>query len=224
MGKPDGFYKDAQGRTRPRFNKKGGVAVAATALAGTVAFGASGIGGAGAGGGTAADSVAGQSLHTKTESGKSEARKGRSEQAWSRMGWQQLRRKIEHAAECAVNSYGQVREFFVRDPCKSLDRTLLAVADGNGNTIVVSIAWVRMASGTAARKLTDLADTDGTGNVSPLGAAALGLEGIRFTGRYYSSDRRGALAVISEAAPASGHPDGEEMDAATQIAVLLPPP
>jgi len=189
-----------------------------------VGIGAGGFGGAGAGGGTAADSVAGQGLRTKTESGKSEARKGRTSQAWNRMGWRQLRTKAEHAAECAVHSYGQVRDFFLHNACKSLDRALLTVADGSGNTIVVSIAWVRMGSASAAEKLKDLADTDGTGNVSPLGAAVLELGEIDFTGDYYSSDRRGALTVISEAAPGSGHPDGDEMDAATEIAVLFPPP
>lgn len=188
-------------------------------------FRPAGLGGAGAGaGGTAADSAARQSPRTKTQNGKSEARNGRTAQAWTRLGWKQLERKAEHAVDCAVNSYGQVRDFFVHTPCKSLDRALLAVADDTGNTIVVSIAWVRMGSGGAAARLKDLADTDGTGNVSPLGSAVLDLRDIRFTGRYYSSDRRGALVVISEAAPGGAHPDATAMEAATEVAVLFPPP
>ncbi|HJQ46097.1 MAG TPA: hypothetical protein VJ870_07220 [Amycolatopsis sp.] len=215
------FRSRPDGSKYPITPKKGGIAAAAVVLTGVVAFGAGGLGGAGAGG-TATDSAAGQSL--RTENGKREARKGQTTQAWARIGWKQLQHKAEHALDCAVNSYGQVREFFLRNPCKSLERDLLAVADDKGNTVVVSIAWVRMGSADAAERLKDLADTDGTGSIAPLGSAALHLGDVRLTGLYYSSDRRGSLTVISEAAAGSGRPDGDAMDAATEVAVLFPPP
>jgi hypothetical protein len=181
------------------------------------------IAGAGAGvggGGTAADGAA-QGLRAKTDSSKGEARQGRSQQAWAKMGWKQLERKAERALKCAAASYGEVQEFFFRTPCRSLDRMLFALADEKGNTFTISVSWVRMDSARDAERLKQLADTDGTGNVSPLGAVAVQ---AGFTGKYYGSDRRGALAVIAEAASGRGKPDGDEMDAAAEIAVLLPPP
>jgi hypothetical protein len=211
-------WRNINGRNVP-IRQRGGVVVAAAALAGGIAFATGGFGG-----GTAADSVAQGGLRAKTNSSKSEASKGRYDQAWSRMGWKQLQRRAERALKCAADSYGQVQEFFLRTPCRALDRVLIAIADDKGNTVVVTIAWVRMGSAGAAGQLKQLADTDGTGNVSPLGTAALKMGDVRFTGEHYGSDRRGPLTVIAEAAPGSGHPDGETMDAATEIAVLFPPP
>jgi hypothetical protein len=219
VAKPDGFYTDENGVRRPITPKKGGALAAAAALVGGIAFATGGFGS-----GTAVDSVAQGGLRAKTNSSKSEASKGRYDQAWTRMGSKQLQRRAERALKCAADSYGQVQEFFLRTPCRALDRVLLAIGDGKGNTVVVSIAWVQMGSAGAAGQLKQLADTDGTGNVSPLGAAVLNLGDVRFTGEHYDSDRRGPLTVIAEAAPGSGHPDGETMDAATEIAVVFPPP
>ncbi|SFJ54207.1 hypothetical protein SAMN05421835_106168 [Amycolatopsis sacchari] len=60
--------------------------------------------------------------------------------------------------------------------------------------------------------------------MSPLGAAALGYADVRFDGLHYASDRRGSTTVIAEVAPGRGRPDGETLDAAAGIAVLLPNP
>ncbi len=59
-----------------------------------------------------------------------------------------------------MNSYGQVRDFFLRNPCKSLDRTLFTLADPDGNTFVVSVSWVRMRQRGDVRRLEDLIDVD----------------------------------------------------------------
>lgn len=210
-------FRKKDGRTIPITPKKGGAAAAVLAVAGGVAL--AGVG-AGAGGGAASD-VAAQGLRAKTSSSKAEARQGRTRQAWSRMGWKQLEHKAERALKCAVAAYGQVQQYFLRTPCKALDRALFAMVDEHGNTFAVSIAWVRMDTANEAKQLKRLVDTDGTGNVSPLGAAAVP---AGFNGQYYGSDQRGSLTVIAEAAPGRGRPDGAEMDAAADIAVLFPPP
>jgi hypothetical protein len=203
---------------------RGGAMVAATALVGGIALaGGGGLGGAGSAG-TAADAVAGQALRAKTAKGKSAARKGRYDTAWRRLGLRPLNRVTMQVAACAANSYRQVREFFLRTPCRSLDRTLLAIGDGAGNTFVVSIAWVRMRGSGAARELKALADIDGTGNVAAIGSVALDLAEVRFTGEYYDSKRRGSMTVISEAEPVTGSPDPATMHAATEVAVEFPKP
>lgn len=59
-----------------------------------------------------------------------------------------------------MNSYGQVRDFFLRNPYKSLDRTLFTLADPDGNTFVVPVPWVRMRQRGDVRRLEDLVDVD----------------------------------------------------------------
>jgi hypothetical protein len=176
-------------------------------------------------GGAAVDSVVGQSIQARTTNSKNAARRGRYDEAWRRMGLRTVTREIKRDLECAVHSYGQVREFFLRTPCRSLQRTLLAVCDAQGNTVVVSVAWVRMRNTVSAERLKRLVDTDGTGNVSPIIASeVLSLRGVQFTGKHYASRRTGLLIVIVEAAPGSGQPDTEVLDGAAQVAAEFPPP
>ncbi|GAB3582765.1 hypothetical protein GCM10027445_56530 [Amycolatopsis endophytica] len=215
---PDGFYRDPQGRIRPRHNKKGGAAALAAVAAGALVAGGTGLS---TGGGAALESP--PSAQGKS-AGKDAARKGQRQQAWSRMGLRQLRQTARAELTCTAHSYGQVREFFARHPCRKLDRVLLAIGDTRGNTVVVSIAWVRMPSAGSADDLKDLADTDGTGNVEPLAASALDLTGVEFTGEYYGSRRSGSLVVIAEAAPGGGHPGPATMDDAAEVAAEFPPP
>ncbi len=214
---PDYWWTDAQGRRRPGYKKKGGAAIAA------VAVGLAVVGGAGltTGGGVTGGSAT--SAHGKS-AGKDAARKGQRGEAWNRIGLRQLRQTAHAATTCGAHSYGQVQQFFRTHPCRKLDRLLLAIGDTRGNTVVVSIAWVRMPSAGTAAELKELADTDGTGNVEPLAAGALGLTGVEFTGRYYGSRRDGSLVVIAEAAPGGGRPDPATMDDAAEVAAEFPPP
>ncbi|MFD4254135.1 hypothetical protein ACFWQL_30755 [Amycolatopsis thermoflava] len=214
---PDYWWTDAQGRRRPGYKKKGGAAIAA------VAVGLAVVGGAGltTGGGVTGGSAT--SAHGKS-AGKDAARKGQRGEAWNRIGLRQPRQTAHAATTCGAHSYGQVQQFFRTHPCRKLDRLLLAIGDTRGNTVVVSIAWVRMPSAGTAADLKELADTDGTGNVEPLAAGALGLTGVEFTGRYYGSRRDGSLVVIAEAAPGGGRPDPATMDDAAEVAAEFPPP
>lgn len=187
--------------------------VLAVFVAGAVAVGSGGLGG-----GTAGSPGSG------ITSSKDAASKGNQGEAWRRMGLTAVKRAVRQHVNCVVHSFGQVREFFVHNPCRSLERALLAIGDGNGNIIAVSIAWVRMRTTDAAQSLKTLADTDGTGNVSPLGGELLGLSGVKFAGKFYESRRSGTLVVIAEATPGSGRPDPQIMDDAADIAALFPSP
>ncbi|RZQ65404.1 hypothetical protein [Amycolatopsis suaedae] len=205
---PDGTYAS-----------KGKLFVAAAAVGGVVAAGGGGVAVTSGTAGSSAGSSIGQSVRAKANTSKKHARKGNAEAAWRQLGMRSLRRQVRQAANCALNSYGEVRQFFLRTPCRSLKRQLLVVGDGAGNSITVAVAWVRMRDAAAAGRLRSLADRDGTGNVAALGQVDAG----PFTGEYYDSDRRGTTTVIAEAAPAGGRPDGDAMQVAAEVAVNLPP-
>jgi hypothetical protein len=198
------------------------VIVGVVAFVCAVAVAGGGVGGTAAVGG-AVDSTVGQSIQVRTTNSKNAARKGQYNEAWRRMGLKAVTRQVRRELECAVHSYGQVREFFLRTPCRSLQRRLLAISDAQGNTSVVSIAWVRMPSAVSAGRLKRLADTYGTGNVSPIASGVLELRGVQFTGKHYASRRTGSLVVIAEAAPENGQPKTEMLDGAAQVAAEFPP-
>jgi hypothetical protein len=220
-----------RGVVHPITPKKGvGAGVAAIALGSAVALGAGGAGGAAVGGavdsavGSAADSVIRQSVRTRTNKGKNAARDGRRTEAWARMGLKMAKHVVDEHLQCALHSYGQVREFFLDNPCSSLERELIAIIDEHGNTFLVSVAWVQMPTTTQAEQLKRLADTYGTGNVSPIASAALSLGNVRFTGKYYDSRPDGTLVVIAESAAVTGQPDPALLEGAAQVAAQLPPP
>jgi hypothetical protein len=123
-----------------------------------------------------------------------------------------------------VNSYGDVQQFFLHNSCRSLDRMLFLLADGDGNSIVVSVSWVEMRSTSAARKLRELTDVDGTGNVRPLPSELIGTDDIAWTGLNYDSRRSGRLVVIAEVEPQRGDPDAEFMDGIADVAAEFPRP
>lgn len=117
------------------------------------------------------------------------------------MGLRGVKNAVKRDLECVVHSFGQ-----------------------HGNPIVVSVAWVGFRTRGDTRRFTDLDDVYGTGNISPLGGAVLGLADVRFTGQHYQSRRAGAMAVIAEAEPMSGNVEEAMLDAIAEVAVLLPRP
>lgn len=215
MGNPD-QPRDRRGRWT---KGAGATTVAAAAVVGVMS-----AGGTGAGGGASVDSALGQTIRANVNKAKEPARKGRRDDAWRKMGMRRVREVSKHAAICALNSYGDVRQFFMRTPCRSLDRMLFVLGDGQGNTIVVSVAWVDMPTAGDADRLKTLADTDGTGNVSPLASGLVGAAGIKFTGKHYDSRRTGKLVVIAEVEPLSGTPHLQFLESMADIAVEFPPP
>lgn len=203
--------------------KKGAGVVVAGALALTVV---AGTGGAGSFGGLGATEVGpgGSSLRLgpRKAEGQKAARKGDAEGAWQRMGMKQLKRTARQQAECVAVSFGEIREFFIRNRCTSLERVLFAVGDGAGNTAAVSVVWVGLASTGDAREFETVMNRHGSGDVHPLGSHLLDLAEIHFTGLRYGSDRDGKSVTIAEAETAGGRIDHDTLDALAEVAAHLP--
>jgi hypothetical protein len=212
MGRPD----QPRGKDGKWVSRGPGVVVAGAALA----LAANGLGGGAGAGGTASE-AAGTSASRVTQS-KQAARKGRADEAWRHFNLRTLRRIAEPAVNCAINSYGQVHEFFLRNPCRSLDRTLFTLADPAGNIVVVSVSWVRMRQRDAVGSLKSLIDVDGTGSVTQLGAEVLRTQGVRFTGSPFQSRPRRDLLVVAEGAVVAGRPDPEMFASVVEVAAELP--
>lgn len=208
MGKPDQPRgKDGKWRSRG----SGVVAAAVVAVVAANGLGAGGL--AGEVGGISASRIA---------QSKQAAKKGRADDAWRHLDLRTVRRVAEPALNCAVNSYGQVRDFFLANPCRSLDRALFTLADPAGNTVVVSVSWVHMRQVVDARRLKSLIDVDGTGSVTQLGAALLRTQGVRFTGTPFRSRPKSDLLVVAEGAVVAGHPDPDLFALVVDIAAELP--
>lgn len=215
MGNPD-QPRDKKGRWTT-----GTAGVAAAALVSTVAVGSTGA----LGGGSSSIGSGGGSANSASKAGsKDAARKGQHSNAFRQLKLKNIRKKVQRELHCAKHSFGEVQQFFLSNPCRELDRMLLAAGDEHGNDIAVSIAWVRMPRAGGATEFKSLVDVDGTGNISPLGSAVLGLAKIEFTGRYYDSRRDGALVVIAEATPIGGRPSEELLHDVADVADEFPAP
>lgn len=197
-------------------------AIAIASAGGGVGAGIGAVSGSSAG--TVAESAAARNVVARKANGKRAASRGNADDAWRRMGLRGARKKLRQDLNCVVNSFGQIREFFLRTPCRSLDRALFAIDDGRGNLVVVSVAWVGFRTRAQARRFKDLDDKYGTGNVSPLAGALLDLAEIRFTGQHYRSRQAGHTTVIAEAEPADGGVEDAVLDAVAEVAVMLPKP
>ncbi|MEV0679182.1 hypothetical protein AB0I60_21940 [Actinosynnema sp. NPDC050436] len=207
----------------------------AVVLAGVLALGAVGAGGAGglgagevAAGGAGSPGVGSspgaRSVSARKAESKQVARKGDAEGAWQRLGMKGLRQTAKQQGECVASSFGRVREYFQRARCTSLDRMLFAVGDGAGNTAVVSVAWVGLATRGDAVGFKAVIDDHGSGDVRPLGGALLGLADVAFSGHNYGSDRDGSTVVVAEAEQVDGVVAAEVLDALAEVAALLPRP
>lgn len=199
---------------------KAGAVVAAGVLAVSLSAG----GGLSLGGGASTTAVepAGVNLGRAKSEGRKSARDGDADGAWRQLNMRTLKRVAEPASECVSHSFGQVRAHFVRNPCKSLDRTLFAVGDDQDNVVVVSVAWVGFRNRSDAGEFKKLIDVHGTGDVSPLGSPLLGLADVRFTGLHYQSRTDGSTIVIAETESASGRVSGDTLDAMADMASWLP--
>lgn len=228
---PVGYYTDEHGVVRPitapKDNSAPAVIGAAVFLVVSALVGGTAGTVAALGSTTTVDSVVGQSIEARTTNGKESARRGLYEETWKRLRLKSLRqtlRQINRDFRCALRSTGQVQQFFVREPCRSLRRTLIPLADADGNTIIVGIAWVRMYTTGSATRLAELIDADGTGGIQPIADPLLEYNGIVFTGQNYAVRRNGTLVVIAEATPWRGQPDGAVLDSIALVAAEFPEP
>jgi hypothetical protein len=166
--------------------------------------------------GTAAESAVSQNITVRANQGKRSARQGRHNEAWLRMGLRVINRQVRTDRDCTAHATGQVRTCLKQEPCVGLQRSLVTLRDEHGNTLKVSVAWVRMPSWTSARHFQRLIDTSGTGGIAPLEA------GVRLTGRHYASQRSGTVVVTAEAVTGSGQPTAELLDAVAEVAAEFP--
>lgn len=200
--------------------------VAAGTVALALAAGTSGVLGTG---GTATETGTASSLNAKdlakrTNESKKSARSGKTDEALNRMGMRALKKTLKRDLKCVAASTDQVRDFFLRTPCKSLNRILLAVGDTAGNSAVISVAWTSFANRTDADAFENLEAVQGSGDITPLAGTLLGLTGVHFTGHHYQSHRDGTKVVIAETETLGGHVDDEVLDALAEVAVWLPKP
>jgi hypothetical protein len=174
--------------------------------------------------GTALDTAVGRSsVDAETASSREAARKGNEKQAWQRMAMREIERKVKNDLRCAVQSFGQVQQFFVSHPCKKLDQVVYGLEDANGNVIIGTVMWVTMPSAGDAQQLRRMEDTYGTGDVTPFTSEILGIGGVKFTGQHYRSRLDGSLFVISETEPLRGQPSNELLLDVATVADVLPP-
>jgi hypothetical protein len=117
-----------------------------------------------------------------------------------------------------------VQEFFLRTPCTSLDRWLLTVVDGEGDSAVVSVAWVGFRTNREVSSFKTVIDRQGSGDIRPHAASLLGVADIRFSGLNYGSETTGKVITIAEAETATGTVAPDVLDAVAEVAALLPRP
>lgn len=168
-----------------------------------------------------AEAAISPNLSVRVTNSRSAARRGQVTEAWRRMGLRAVTRaagrETRRELGCTATSSGQVGQFFGRTPCQSMQRTQPVLCDAEGNTITVSITWVRMPTAVSAERLKRLVDRDGAGSVSAS-------DGVRFTGKHYASRRTGPLVVITETAPAGKWPSADMLDGVAEVAAEFPEP
>lgn len=125
-------------------------------------------------------------------------------------------------SDCAANAHGQVRDYLLRTPCRTLDRLLLTIRDSRGGTIAVAVAWVEFPTAAQASEFRRIDDIWGTGQINPLPGATAGIPDVRLSGQHYRSRRAGTLAVVAEAEPVTGEQSDALLDQIAGVAVLLP--
>ncbi|SDJ67421.1 hypothetical protein SAMN04487820_101202 [Actinopolyspora mzabensis] len=130
----------------------------------------------------------------------------------------------EESASCSNLSYGRVAEFFEEHPCRKLRRTLLRVADEDGEPMVVAVSRTTMPTTRSAKWLRKLVDTPGTGNLAELSRGSPSLTKVDFTGTHYASTREGSTVTVSEATPRrdSSTPERSALHEAARAALLYP--
>ena len=102
---------------------------------------------------------------------------------------------------CQGHAYGDTATFLAGTDCTGLSRALYS-AEIDGHPVVLAVSHVRMADADTARKLQQLTDANGSGNVSDLMR-----EGVRYTGSpaelsdaEYASALSGPVVTIVESA------------------------
>ncbi|WNV76854.1 hypothetical protein [Geodermatophilus sp. DSM 44513] len=135
--------------------------------------------------------------------------------------------RVQTDPTCVGHSYGAVAGFFAATDCAGLARALYAT-DVGGRPVVVSVSVADMGDAAGATALRELADRDGSGNVSDLLR-----EGVRYpggpeglSGAQYASAVSGSAVTIVETAWAGPGSTGSaaDLDVLASTALVLPMP
>jgi hypothetical protein len=135
--------------------------------------------------------------------------------------------RVQTDPTCVGNAYGAVAAFFTGTDCSGLARALYST-DVGGRPVVVSVSVADMGDAEGARALRELADRNGSGNVSDLLR-----EGVRYAGgpeqlsnAQYASAVSGSTVTIVETAWAGRGATGSsaDLDVVASTALVLPMP
>jgi hypothetical protein len=138
------------------------------------------------------------------------------------------REQVQVDDTCVGNSYGDVADFFERTDCAGLARALWST-DVSGRTVVVAVSSVEMGDPGGARDLRDLADRNGSGNVSDLLREGVTYPGAPdgLSGAEYASAAQGPLVTIVETswvAPGEAGTADLDLVAGTGLGLPMPDP
>ena len=111
--------------------------------------------------------------------------------------------KLKSDKDCASNSYGQVRQFFILHPCKWLVRAALTVNVTGHPVALVAISWVEMPNAVQANQYKHLVDAPTTGNVTELTRIEGPYKTVRYSGKYYTSGLYSTAVWNAEVQPIS---------------------
>jgi hypothetical protein len=101
---------------------------------------------------------------------------------------------------CASHSYGEVQDFFRRNPCVALHRETYVLEDQHGDgKVLVAYASVEMKDTDQARRLQEVLDKDGSGNVTELSRERGAYRSVRYDDAVFASERDGTVVVNAQA-------------------------
>ncbi|SDG33124.1 hypothetical protein SAMN05216553_107173 [Lentzea fradiae] len=110
-------------------------------------------------------------------------------------------------SDCAAQSTGQTQAFFKATPCLQLTRAFYTAKLPDGRVVYSSVSVVKMRTADEARKLKELTETDGTGNVKDLVLAkAVSVPPLTTlaNGGYASEQRDQEVVIVESDSPARG--------------------
>lgn len=113
--------------------------------------------------------------------------------ALSALGFRDAVHYINYSGtDCAAAATNEVRQFFIRHPCREY-ASAIVTNSSQGITTKVAISWVTMPTPSLASQYKALADTFGTGN--PPG------QPLAFDGRCYASGQNGTTVWAEQVEP-----------------------
>ncbi|UVS80225.1 hypothetical protein [Actinokineospora sp. UTMC 2448] len=160
---------------------------------------------------------AGSGVTARAADAKKVAKSGKGN-AWSRLGMRVGKTVKRSGADCAAAAFGDIRTFFLRTPCRSLDRKLYPLTLDNGAVVAVSVVWVGFRTRGQAEDFRALHRIHGNGDIRPPAP------GVTFTGHHYDSRVQGTSVVIAETEAVSGAVDRDLLTTVAEVAVLFPQP